>query len=198
MEAELHIVNEMLAAIGEVPVDTLEGSHPEVATCLRIMRSQRRKMLKRGWWFNTFERTFYPNPDGFILIPDNVLSFKPKEDVWGILANRDGKLYNMTDDTNLWSEQVTLIVVLDCPEYDVPPAAYDSIELHSVLDFVIKRQITGQQVDKVNNDLDMAQRELLAEELRHRPVDLTTTRFRKNLGYTQRAYPHGRTRYQGG
>lgn len=60
---ELAAVNDILAAIGEPPVSTLEGdSNADVANARRILNKVNRQIQSRGWTFNIEE--------GVTLLPD--------------------------------------------------------------------------------------------------------------------------------
>ena len=60
---ELDAVNEIIGAIGEAPVNTLENiMNVDVISALRILRNNNRSFQSRGWSFNSI--TEYPlNPD---------------------------------------------------------------------------------------------------------------------------------------
>lgn len=60
---ELEAVNEILASIGESPVNTLE--HPtnvDVINCTRILRNINRSIQSKGWTFNKID-SYTLNPD---------------------------------------------------------------------------------------------------------------------------------------
>lgn len=60
---ELSAINDMLAAIGESPVNSLEGDpNADVANCRRILNQVNREVQSRGWTFNIEE--------GAVLLPD--------------------------------------------------------------------------------------------------------------------------------
>ena len=67
---ELGAVNEMLSAIGEPPVNTLEGeANLDVANALRILGTVNREIQSKGWTFN-IEKNLILYPDAFSgLIP---------------------------------------------------------------------------------------------------------------------------------
>lgn len=53
---ELAAVNDMLAAIGESPVSSLEGDpNADVANCRRILNQVNREIQSKGWTFNIEE-----------------------------------------------------------------------------------------------------------------------------------------------
>lgn len=60
---ELAAINDMLAAIGESPVNSLEGDmNADVSNARRILNNINREVQSRGWTFNIIE--------GEELIPD--------------------------------------------------------------------------------------------------------------------------------
>ena len=60
---ELGAVNEMLSAIGEPPVNTLDGeANLDVANSLRILDTVNREIQSKGWTFNIEKNvTMYPD-----------------------------------------------------------------------------------------------------------------------------------------
>lgn len=60
---ELEAVNEMLASIGESPVNTIENpNNVDVINCLRILRNINRRIQSKGWTFNKID-SYTLNPD---------------------------------------------------------------------------------------------------------------------------------------
>ena len=52
---KLDIINDMLATIGEAPLNELDARHPHVAAGLRILDQKNREIQVNGgagWWFN--------------------------------------------------------------------------------------------------------------------------------------------------
>lgn len=67
---ELAAVNDMLAAIGESPVNSLEGdSNADVANARRILNNVNREVQAKGWTYNISE--------GEALLPDSFSGFIP-------------------------------------------------------------------------------------------------------------------------
>lgn len=61
----LDAVNDMLAAISEAPVNTLDNSeNVDVITAIRVLEKVNRQVQSQGWSFNHIEST-YLNPDLF-------------------------------------------------------------------------------------------------------------------------------------
>ncbi|MFL1495723.1 hypothetical protein, partial [Pseudomonas antarctica] len=62
---ELSAVNDMLAAIGESPVSSLEGDpNADVANCRRLLNQVNREVQSKGWAFN-IEEDATLTPDSF-------------------------------------------------------------------------------------------------------------------------------------
>mgnify|MGYP003609378378 FL=1 len=60
---ELEAVNEILASIGESPVNTIENpTNVDVINCLRILRNVNRRVQSKGWTFNKIA-SYTLNPD---------------------------------------------------------------------------------------------------------------------------------------
>lgn len=110
---ELMAVNDILAAIGEPPVSTLEGdSNADVANARRVLNKINRQVQARGWTFNIEE--------GVELLPDvysQMITYSA--DYLSVLSNggqsqyvnRGGYVYDRTSRTDRFTGaiQVNLI-----------------------------------------------------------------------------------------
>lgn len=119
--AELEAINDMLAAIGESPVTTLddEGS-ADVANARRILNRINRQIQAKGWTFNI--------DTAAILTPDadtGMIPFRPAylSILGGQYINRGGFVYDKStgEDTFSGSLTVTLITLQD---YDEMPECF--------------------------------------------------------------------------
>lgn len=64
-EASLNAVNDMIGAIGEAPVNTIENSeNVDVINAVRVLDRVNRQVQSKGWSFNTVEETTL-NPDNY-------------------------------------------------------------------------------------------------------------------------------------
>lgn len=99
---ELEAVNELLKAVGETPVNSLDNMGFTDASIARdTLRTKAREVQSRGWYFNRAESfTFTPATDGTVKIPANVLSIRPSRDETRRIVPRGGFLWNVTDGTN--------------------------------------------------------------------------------------------------
>lgn len=113
--AELDAVNQILSAVGQAPVTTIDQTNPDVGVAYDTLLQCNREVQAEGWTFNTEnEYPFTPDNDGYIFIPDNVLMLDLSDlyENAGIdVVQRDGKLYNKIDHTFEWEGQVKCDVV---------------------------------------------------------------------------------------
>lgn len=111
--AELEAVNDILAAIGESPVDTLtEDVDADVANARRILSKINRQIQARGWTFNIEE--------GVTLMADEFSSLIPfSNDYLMVLSsggqsqyiNRGGYLYDRSLRTDRFPGGVTVNII---------------------------------------------------------------------------------------
>lgn len=110
---ELAAVNDILAAIGESPVTSLdEDANADVANARRILNKVNRQIQSKGWTFNIDE--------GVSLIPDVTTNLIPfVQSYLSVLAtsgttsyvNRRGYLYDRTSRTDQFSSPVTVNLI---------------------------------------------------------------------------------------
>ena len=61
---ELEAVNEVLAAVGDQPVQTLAaGTYIEAVRIQQILRNTSRRIQSKGWWFNEIENKTFEEVD---------------------------------------------------------------------------------------------------------------------------------------
>jgi len=97
-KTELNAVNDVLGAIGQSPVTTLEFNNPEVFLVYQLLQQVLTDTLSEGWTFNTDRGIEYtPNSDQQIEIPPNILLIDgtgESVDRTTDLVNRGGFLYD--------------------------------------------------------------------------------------------------------
>ena len=71
---ELPAINQILAAVGQAPVTTLDSTNPDVAIAYDTLLQVSREVQAEGWSFNReFDYPLIPDADDHILYPNNVL-----------------------------------------------------------------------------------------------------------------------------
>ena len=98
VSTELDAVNQILSAVGQAPVTTLDLQNPEVYTVLQTLRDTSREIQSEGWNFNTeYNVKMTKNSDNTIDVPYNVLQIDTNKgqhsDDYSVIQ-KDGKLYD--------------------------------------------------------------------------------------------------------
>ena len=123
---KLDAVNIILSNIGQSPVTALDTGNPLVETAELVLDEINRTVQAEGWVFNT-EYCYPLSPDSNknVLIPANVLSmdFSPYSDKK--VVQRQGKLYDRTNHTFLFNDNVELDIVW-LEEFEDLPEAFIS------------------------------------------------------------------------
>lgn len=105
---ELAAVNQILGAIGQAPVTTLDQLNPDVAIAYDTLLEINREVQSEGWSFNTErEYPFTPDNNNQIVIPSNVLQLDLSNNFQNkgySAVRRDGKLYNKTEHIYTWTD----------------------------------------------------------------------------------------------
>ena len=146
----LDAVNTMLGAIGEAPVETLEGAVPvDVQTAKAVLTEVLKEVLSQGWHFNTEHD--YPltrTNEGKIIVPSNVVHIDLDDATYGGLDNdvfiRGLYLYDRKNHTYIFSKdlQVTIIQLFDFEE--LPELVRNYIKLRAAR--VFQGRILGSDI----------------------------------------------------
>jgi len=101
---ELNAVNDMLGAIGESPVSSLEGDpNADVANCRRILAQVNREIQSKGWTFN-IEEAAELQPDSFSNLIEYLPDYLRMTTSGGtIYINRGGYVYDRTAKTDIFT-----------------------------------------------------------------------------------------------
>ena len=114
---ELEAVNTMLSAVGEPPINYLDGQkNADAAISRNILTEISRDVQMQGWHFNTQRNvTLSPGADTFITLSDNVV--RVDIEYWTSrgssvstdsrdITQRGAKLFNRTDNTYAFTTDV--------------------------------------------------------------------------------------------
>ncbi|HHZ65952.1 MAG TPA: hypothetical protein EYN51_10750 [Flavobacteriales bacterium] len=120
----LGAVNSMLRMIGESSVADLESpTRSDVVAAIELLYEVSREIQSEGWWFN--RETIKLTPDvvtGEVLINSEVLSvdrvlYSPGKEY----VERDGKLYNVKDNTYIFTDSYVELIVTYQFEFEKLP-----------------------------------------------------------------------------
>ena len=95
----LNAVNTVLPALGEHTVTELDPKHPTVQVILNAIQNRLDDALLETWWFNTYDVTLYPSPEGEVALQDGILSILP----YDVQASKRGnRLFNLETREYTW------------------------------------------------------------------------------------------------
>ena len=128
----LDAINEILAAIGEAPVDTIEDSGSiDVDNAYRILKSVNRQVQIDGYTFNTVSN-YQMNPDRFtkeIAWDSTLLRVSSSEG--NFLRNRGGLVYDVTNNTDKFDGSFEVEAIVLVPFEELPEAFREYITIKS-------------------------------------------------------------------
>ncbi|WYV70504.1 tail protein [Dickeya phage BIM BV-99] len=109
---ELAAINDMLAAIGESPVSSLEGDpNADVANARRILNQVNREVQSRGWTFNIEEGAVL-SPDSFSGLIEYLSDYLRITNSGGtVYVNRGGYVYDRSAKTDVYTNDITVDLI---------------------------------------------------------------------------------------
>ena len=153
---ELEAVNEILASIGEAPVDTLEEpENVDVMNARRMLALVSKSVQARGWAWNTISE-YVMKPDRFthqIQFNDSLLRFIPN-DFYG--RKRNGVLYNLTDNTDTFTADVIGEATLLVPFDEVPEPFRHYITIRAARMFSVRYQGDSETIQELMQEEQQA------------------------------------------
>lgn len=121
--AERDAVNEMLASVGEEPVDTIVELPPAGNTALELLRATSRDLQEAGFTFNReLEIPLAPNTAGEIAVPHNTLRVDPS-DTQQDFIQRGKRLYDRSARSYVFDGPVNCDLVIQLSWDELPAVA---------------------------------------------------------------------------
>lgn len=176
----LTAVNLILPKLGEHPVTRLDQKHPTLAVILPEVENQLRVMLGRGWWFNTYMYTAYPDSEKLIVLGEDTIAFTPVD---CNCALRGKQLFN-TDTQSFEFDSPVEGELREYVEFDLLPETAAQYVFNTALTIAYVTDIgMTNEIQTWQALANTAGSDLLAEHLRNRKYSTyRTRRFRKLRG----------------
>ena len=115
IDTELSAVNNILGAIGQSPITTLNFDNPEISFIFNLLRDANVDTQAEGWHFNTEKHVrFAIDANGKIEIGNDILSMDLHDNQarrTSNLVRRNGFLYDKQDHTDVFTADLDLDVV---------------------------------------------------------------------------------------
>lgn len=186
---ELDAVNEMLQSIGQAPVNTLAVTNiKDVSFAQLTLNNTLREVLTPGWSFNTdVEYVLTPDGNGNILVPTNALDIDITSDTSRNLVWRTGKLYDVEEQTFVFTDtDLEFRIVRFMPFDEIPQAARQYIAMKAGRRF--QARIVGSQIlyQFTKEDEVDARAEFLRSENRQKDLNWFRAPTRVNRIFTRR------------
>ena len=135
---ELQAINQMLAAVGQIPVTSIDTdsndnpTNPDVAMALETLRQVSKEVQSEGWTFNReYNYPVNPNTDDEIVIPNNVLQMDLCLDYYNNRGKdairRNNKLYDKINHTFKWEGEQRVDILWYFDWEDLPSPIVDYI-----------------------------------------------------------------------
>lgn len=170
----LEAVNAVLPALGEHLVTSVDVRHPTVQLIVQKLRENTALLCSEGKWFSKSIETLTPNPMGIIEINESkVLSLVPVQDL--ITDIRDGKLYNVIKNTEVWDAPITVILVHLLEFEELPFVAANYVLAKTKQDIFIQDLGVDNDAQYYAQEVSTAYYRVFSEHLRH--VNYTTRRL---------------------
>jgi hypothetical protein len=167
---KLRAVNQMLGSVGESPVNSLDtGGSSDAARAEAILDEVNEQIQEQGWHCNTErEVSLAVDTDGYIPLAANAL----RVDATGSsatldVARRGAYLYNITDDTFVWTAAVTVDIVRLLAFEDLTPALKRFVASEASLRFEKEVQGKVQQQAVLRDEWQKYRTTALREDARN-------------------------------
>lgn len=127
-QSELDAINDLLAAIGEPPVNSLDEQHADLKNARRILHSINKTVQSTGWTFNIEEgATLRPEVNSLQIPYLQTYLRMTGAGGAGIYTNRGGFVYDRTANTDEFTGPITVDLVRARDFYEMPTCFRDLI-----------------------------------------------------------------------
>lgn len=175
----LDVVNDMLACLGELPVNSLEEGHPMVPTAIRVLDIANKREQTKSWWFNRELTDLTPDSDGFIFVPGDTLKVDPQVRTLNYVQ-RGRRLYKPYEPNAAtkytFTDTVRVWLVREVPFEDCPVTAQLLVSYSAQLDFMKSYEADPQKFSQVTDLYRDALRTINAEHVRAMDVNMLARR----------------------
>lgn len=135
---QLDVVNDMLAALGESPLNDLNEGHPLAPIGQRMIATANAREQSKSWWFNKELVDLSPDPAGSIYLPNDTIRVDPQEPSLHYVQ-RGRRLYKpyapSLEDKFKFTAPVRCWLVRLVPFEDLPATAQIVVSFSAQLDF---------------------------------------------------------------
>jgi len=148
----LDVVNDMLACLGELPMNSLEEGHPLAPTAIRVLTTASAREQGKVWWYNQEITDLYPDTDKNIYVPNDTLKVDPLDQCRNYVQ-RGRRLYKPMEPTLAakweFDAKVRCLLLREVPFDDCPVSIQFLISYSAQLDFMKSYEADAQKYQQV-------------------------------------------------
>lgn len=185
---ELEAVNMILAASGDSPVLTLEGSYLQANLAQTELSDASRSLQGKGWYFNE-EEGVPLTPDinnKTITLPVNCVEAIVEHYNGGKIIQRGNQLYNRTDRTYEFDEVVNADLLLRL-SWDLLPEVAREVAIHQASISFINNFVGDQNLlQPIGLKLNDAYQRLMNADAQSRNVSMLENTTAYNIAFNRR------------
>lgn len=181
----LDAVNLILPKLGEHSVTSLTLKHPTLAVVLPEVDNELKAVLGRGWWFNEFDYTAYPDSEGGIVLGSTALTFTPKYPDTAV--QRGTQLFNPSTLSYIFTDPVAGRVRQYVPFDLLPESVAQYVWYSALVNIYVTDLGVTQEVAVWQSKAAAAYSDMLAEHLRQRKYSTKSSKKWQNLRRAMRA-----------
>lgn len=186
MTTKLEAINTMLSCIGHNSINTLSGTKSAfIVSAENILDTETKRVQLQSYDFNTEDNyPLTPDVDGFIKIPENVVSIAYPQDYLNRYTERDGKLYDKFEHTFIIKHPLRVGIVFALTFEELPEVVKYYITILSAYKFT-KRELGSQAVCVyTQEDVNEAKQAFIESELDLGKYSLISEFYTKDIkGY---------------
>lgn len=165
---ELDAINICLRAVGESPVTSTDSKNPYVIAAKNIIDDKNKDIQSQGWYYNTQRSLRLPvDINGFIYVPLNTLAINTSDEA-GAIAIRGDKLFDLYNNTNIFSAPMVLDLVESVEFRDIPYVAAKYIAYSSAEEMQSSYEVDQLKVQILSQKVQLAGIEMKKVERRNR------------------------------
>lgn len=176
----LSIVNEMLIAIGEAPVNQISEGYSDARNAERILNVTSKAVQAVGWWFNTEANyPLRPNAEGEIKLPNTLLKADFNNQRY---VKRGLRVYDKVSFSYQIGHEIKADIVKQLPIDEVPEIALTFIKHKAIKRFQEDTLGSPSLSNQDSRDAEEAYEALIAADAENQNCNLID-RMRANDAY---------------
>lgn len=184
----LRALNEILTALGEHPVTSIEAKNPTVSIVLRAISQECTEVQLRGWWFNKYKAKLLASIDGQIQLPEGIIGWDYIDHASTIRGNLLIDTENMTTDWSLRDiKSVEGYVTIEVDFEDLPISVKHWVVKRALVTAYINDFGAEEVVGEYQRQAMLMESQVLDDHLKHRRYSTAqSNRFKRIARHTWR------------